>query len=401
MSEALAIHNIISDAVKNLRAVVDILETFNLNDDANCTNGTDCGIVLILEDSKLVRELNEFREKYMESTAKYVEILEDEKNHLAELAAARKEYKAVVLCAGFVPRITQLEEQVRVMYNEIAAGISRKNKKKVKKSQAENIVKCFNMLDAMSNKPVLTQHNLYEEDTMEKICDNCKTPMILNATNNEYICLECKYRCVAYGIVPTDGYWENASGPKTSKKYSQQGNCHAWLDRIQGIEKKNIPPMLIEQLKHKARDEGVLNIAQVTSKKIREWLKCKDIDKPTYNSHITKIKWQLTEEEPVRLTDDEKSKFSYFLPKLIIAYNTQKGPNLKNSRYQPYLILKLAEKIMDRSTPAAERRFLRFASNIHLQEAETINKNDAILSNLDIGLQFEPTDISYYETNCM
>jgi ribosomal protein L37AE/L43A len=376
-----SINSIIISRIKNL---IETIRLLDLVDPPKVIEDITDGISFIELDSKsnAVSEAEGILEKYLISVT----------GAFAENNS--EDFNMAVIGSGILIKLEDLELGVRSRYNKLAPKVM--SKKNPKKDHAKAIIEAFNILDSLDRCQKITHKKLKSKKEDGQICEDCKVSMILAINVGEYNCPQCKTKKTAYGIVPFDTYLENVASGKPSGNYKREENCEIWLSKIQGLETKVIPDDLLEKLREKAREAGLLQTCKISCKNIRQWLKEPDIDDTQYNNHIPKIRFLLTGIAPERLTDKETQEARNYFKPIMDEYNIVKSPNRKNSLYQPYVLLKILEEIVDRSTQELERRFLRIVSNIHFQDSGTIRADDEVMMRIKVGLDFKPTDIDYY-----
>lgn len=311
----------------------------------------------------------------------------------ALMASADIDKREALLRCNIVGKLSSLESDIKNTYNKLA--------KQKKMEWNDKIVQMFEMLRKLRDSAPITYKSLrIYEDSDNKTCNGCGKPVILTM-NARYECTGCMMITPAYGVVTSDAFVDHTL-TKSSSSYKTEENCELWLLNIQGIEPSEIPDNVISKLRRKMLDEDIIDVSKVTYTRVRQWLKDPDIDETKYNNHIPKIRYILTGIAPVKFTDVETSETIKYLRPLMSEYNKVKSKKLKkrkNSLYQPYLILKVIEQVFDRSSKEKERRFLSIVSNIHFQGKNTISRNDALLTKINIGIKFSDTDIAYYKTH--
>lgn len=310
-------------------------------------------------------------------------------------------YNSILLSNNILVKLDDTENIVRNSYNNIATYINRNRELHVKyKHTITQIFGMLNMLDKMIRASSIKLRSKRKESEINE-CPDCKVKMMLHATSGEYRCSECTHAKRAYGIVPSDVYLDHTITSKASGNYRQEDNCEIWLNKLQGMESKKIPKSLIKELNKKASEEHATYSNDKTCYRIRMWLK--DINQTNYNNHTPKIRFLMTGIPPEKLTDIETQDTKKYFKPVMDAYNKVKPDNRKNSVYQPYIILKILEQVVNRGTNNKELRFLSIVSNIHFQDIETIQRNDEIMSTIGpmVGLKFSITDIEYYTVNIL
>ncbi len=309
------------------------------------------------------------------------------------------QYNQALLSNSIVVKLEQLESSIRSTYNILVKRIMQDSA--LQPIYSKSITKAFTLLEQLEKSVKLSQKKLrsVRKDSQIKECPECKSKMTLHVDFGKYQCGKCKLRKTAYGIVPCDVYLDHTATTKSSGNYRQEDNCEIWLNKLQGLESKKIPKTVLKKLKRKAEEEHAMHHNGITCIRIRHWLKDVDVDETTYNNHTPKIKFLMTGLAPERLTDAETQETKLYFKPVMDEYNKVKSPDRKNSLYQPFVILKILEQVVDRSTVERERRFLRIVSNIHFQDRETIRRNDEIMSRIHVGLNFTPTDVEYYIAN--
>lgn len=308
-------------------------------------------------------------------------------------------FNQTLLSHNVIVQIDQLELDIRAVYNQFAKQILKD--KHLQSKYKSQIMSVFEYLEQLEKGTKLSSKKLRKrrKDSQITECSECKSKMTLYVNSGEYKCGTCSFKKTAYGIVPADVYLDHTATSKSTGNYRQEDNCEIWLNKIQGLESKEIRKSVLKKLRRKAIEEDAIHAQDATCRRIRMWLKDKDVDETSYNNHTPKIRFELTGEAPEKLTEEETQKMKLYFKPVMNAYNRIKPPERKNSLYQPYLILKILEQVVDRSTEERERRFLRIVSNIHFQDRNTIRRNDETMMKIDVGLKFVPTDVEYYMTN--
>lgn len=310
-------------------------------------------------------------------------------------AGSPAQYNTVLVQHNIIGKIDCLEQKYRNKYNELVI-IYRTTAydDKIKAIMG----KLRDKLDVLERMRQIHNHHLRKKKKTKEIktCSECKTQMDLILHLSEYRCPKCHFKKTAHGYVPADIYLDYTTTSRNTSNYKQEENCIVWLNKLQGIDNKDIPQTLITRLNELAiRDKAQLPHKK-TCRRIRVWLK--ELEETSYNNHAAKIKYMMTGIIPEQLSSEEKETVKRYFPSIMTEYNKVKPSNRKNSCYQPHIILKILEQKIDRSTREKEERFLRIVSNIHFQDDETILKNDQILQTIfpTLGLDFEITKIGYY-----
>lgn len=313
------------------------------------------------------------------------------------LATDPSQYNTALVGSNIVGKIDKLEHKYRTSYNTTVSKLRGTSYTEKVKLIIKTIKEKLESLDKIRH--IHNGHLRKKKRSKEiKSCPECKTQMDLISHLSEYRCPKCCFKKTAYGYVPSEVFLDHTSTTKSTSNYRQEENCEIWLNKIQGIDGKDIPSVLIQQLEDLAIREKAILPHKKTCRRIRLWLK--ELEETKYNNHAAKIKYMMTGIPPEQLTMEEKETTKRYFPPIMEAYNKKKPSNRKNSCYQPHIILKILEQIIDRSSTEKEHRFLRIISNIHFQDDETILKNDRILKDIfkDVGLKFETTRIDYYSS---
>lgn len=348
--------------------------------------------------SSLCGNLQKIRDTYMSHTTP-IHIKYANRTDITDEAYEKTlltQFRHAILSNNIVDRLDSCENDIKSIYNSYAKYIMKTPKMQTK--YGKTLVTVFNLLEQLERSRSVSQKKLrsIRKESQIKECPECKNKMTLHIDSGKYQCGNCKLRMTAFGIVPSDVYLDYTATNKSSGNYRQEDNCEIWLLKLQGLESKKIPKSIIKGLQRKIKEEQA---SDIPCRRIRQWLKDSDIGKTSFNNHIPKIKFILSGVAPERLSDTEAQATKRYFKPVMDQYNMVKSPDRKNSLYQPYVILKILEQVVDRSTEEKERRFLRIVSNIHFQDRETIRRNDDIMSKIDVGLTFTSTDVEYYIAN--
>lgn len=212
---------------------------------------------------------------------------------------------------------------------------------------------------------------------------------------NEHSELQCRCGLIkkVSAVVTSDEYMAIDGQRTKSGAYEPSRHCRFWLERIQGIEAKDIPEDDQQQLRACfARDH--INMAHLTCKKMRYYLKECGLTK--YNENVALLMNMFSGRSSYRLTYMEKKATNQYFSKIHEIYDLLFKSNEydKNNRpYYPYFLFKIFEHMFNKQPEK-----LTILDYIHLQSADTVMKNDQkfkVICEYDGGA----LGISYIATN--
>jgi rubrerythrin len=387
---------LILDKLRTLNRAALLLDTMDTDHDHDSDDSVQ--FIELENSSPLTRAIEEITSQYHFNTANVIHKYRNTKDP-PTLLLLQQEYLSRIASCGILIHLDKLSSDIRSKYQKLVIQLKTSKNTKHKKILEE----VYEILDK-DHKVILKKPKKLKEEAT--ICTTCNVPMVLILNISKNVCPECRAVKNVYDIVPQDVFLDHTTTAYKPSNYRQDDNCEIALDKIQGLESKEIPDALLKKLRRKANRES-FNIKRITCRKIREWLKSKEINATEYNSHVPKIKFHLTGIAPERLTYEESQTVKLYLRPTMVKYNEVKGPTKKNSLGQQYIVLKIMEQVIDRDSKEKEKRFLRIVSNIHFQGKNTILKNDAIMRQIKIGpmgrmktgIAFDNTDYLYYLNN--
>jgi hypothetical protein len=242
----------------------------------------------------------------------------------------------------------------------------------IKLSGPENICKPFyNQLKIFDNI-VITKKMVIEKFD---VCPECKITMIFSLIDGDLLCKKCGLNIVVKGSSLEDDYFEHSK-----KSYDPTKHCKTWVKQIQALEKTDIPPSVIKNIKRCRKRDKIKYKEEITCDLLRKYLS--ETDNTAYNNHVPLIKKIITKTAPRQLNEYNKQIIYIYFGKVIKIFNDIKPDDQINCPYHPYFIYKIVEqlKIMEtkKHRPDIEliRTFIDFMKHIHLQSRETLINND-------------------------
>jgi hypothetical protein len=164
-----------------------------------------------------------------------------------------------------------------------------------------------------------------------------------------------------------------------------------WLERLQALETKVFEDMVLAAIAYVIKRDGVVK-TDLTCAKMRRILKDPHVDATYLNDHVPLLVKTFGGRPPPTFDYDETKLLT---ARFIRAMNihAELKPSAGNKPYYPHFIYKIAEEQF-KSNPEK----LRIINYIHLQSADTIEKNDQYFADVcnavgdpDSGLAYRPT----------
>jgi hypothetical protein len=314
-------------------------------------------ILKVYDNPKLTNQIEELENTYTMNTltvlSKYYAAI---KNEVIDNKALYNQFHLIVKQNDIISKLTSL-------FNEAKEGL--KNKENYKKARVH-----------ISNFENYTIHG-----TQQKIdyynCDLCKVSMSIMADTSELVCTTCGISKKLYGTVFDDTQFYYQEGHRSKHgTYDPTKQCRLWLDRIQALEKVDIPKEIINSVIRCINRDKIRIKTHITCKKIRKYLR--ELHKTKYNENVPLIRKFIANIVPPKLTDKEHALIVIFFDEVIHIFDRVKPAGKTNCPYHPYFIYKILEQIIINKTPHMRIRKNRILECIHLQSRETLIENDKI-----------------------
>ena len=231
----------------------------------------------------------------------------------------------------------------------------------------------------------------FANETVDYERCECGMTMTTFLDVSELICEECNLVRRISGTIIREEQLYSADGLKLkNNSYDPTRHYYFWVERIQGIETRNIAEEDYEKLSYAFKRDRV-NLKLLTITIMRKYLK--DCGLTTYNVNAVSLIKHFSGISPPRLTYAENRDITAYFNKVLEIYDTLSKSEEKNNRpYYPYFIF----KIMEYYFVGSEK--LKLLNGIHLQSEQTVAKDDIIWEKICKHNGFE-LGIPYVNTN--
>lgn len=205
-----------------------------------------------------------------------------------------------------------------------------------------------------------------KEEIVFNMCDKCDIQLTVDCDKGELICMKCGLLIKLCGdVIETTDTIVQDTKPKNSS-YAAPHHFDFWYKRIFALEPTELP-------------DNIVPTVQVWLKKNSYNPSCENIrlalqktKLSTYNTHVSLIHKLITGKSLEPPTYEIKIVMFNNFEKAIKVYNIIKKDN--NIKYYPYFMWKIMEMIYFKDF----RRKANILQYIHLQNGDTLRKNDKI-----------------------
>ena len=205
--------------------------------------------------------------------------------------------------------------------------------------------------------------------------------------------LRCELCMRTKKVVGTVLHYESDGQQKSKHSgYDIVRHLRFWLERLQALESKVFEDDILERIRYVMRRDGIIK-TDLTCIIMRKILKDPYVDATYLNDHVPLlVKTFGGEGPPIFDYDELKILTSRFIRAMNI--HSEVHPTSGNKPYYPHFIYKIAE-VQFKDNPEK----LRILNYIHLQSADTVEKNDRYFEEICIAADNPESGLVYSPTN--
>lgn len=174
----------------------------------------------------------------------------------------------------------------------------------------------------------MTQHYHNVSNTVEEKCSYCGSKNISMIANDGYICCtDCD--CIEFVIVDHEKpSYKDPPKEISFYAYKRINHLNEWISQIQGKETTEIPEEVYDRILLEIKKQRISNMADVTSKKVRDILKKLRINK--YYEHIPHIISRLNGNPIPQLSPELEDKLRNMFKQIQTPFVKYAPPKRKN-----------------------------------------------------------------------
>lgn len=213
----------------------------------------------------------------------------------------------------------------------------------------------------------------------------------LRSEKSELFCEDCMRTVEIVGSAPND---EINSYEERKTKHGGQDiirHLNFWIERLQATERKIFDEDTLTKIRYIIRRDEIL-VPDLTCERMRLILKDPYVDETRLNEHAPLLVKTFGGIGPPQLTYSELKTLKERFIRTMVAYS-EITDHSGNNPYYPHFIYKIIEEMFKDN-----KEKLRLLNFIHLQSAETVEKNDAHYEKIcnhindpESGFVFRPT----------
>jgi DNA-directed RNA polymerase subunit M/transcription elongation factor TFIIS len=367
-----SVHNTIHVKINDGVALVDKVKT-HLSNKIKTKNYVFGPLDSISEDLKQIR--TEYDIEVMDIVCSYYE----------GDAGAADDYFSFIATANPTDKIGELINQIYIVSTPILTQYN-KRRGDVKDTEIEEL---YNLTHSVSTA------TLYKSESIKctpDICDECGAKMFPISDISKWQCFSCGYEDDIEGMIFNSRQFYTHDHVRNRQKTPNQSETRhfkSWIERIQGIENKEIPACDRDKFLACFERDGVRPKTDLTYKKLRAY--ARELKMSTYNEHMTLLLRIFSGKSPPLLSHDEYKRVKHKFDHIMQLYHTVVGATIKP--YYPYFIYKAIEAVFK-----GDKNKLKLLDYIHVQYKNTLQKNDNIFEQIcrlgeteGLGIEYKAT----------
>ena len=203
-------------------------------------------------------------------------------------------------------------------------------------------------------------------------CPKCKIQLNIIEELNQARCPKCNYTNCVSGLRLVENIDMSGNDGVKHGNYEIQRHFRLHWNQMMANKPKSIKPKIDKKIRKWFK---LNNTAYVSAMSYEDWRRClKDIKETTLNCGIPYLRVKYGGMIPPTVSYRETNLVSMYFSQAAEAYEKIKEPNETNIKFYPYFMFKIIEIVFSRPCDIERKRML--ITNIHFQEAITIERND-------------------------